>query len=362
MTSPHLTVGQHGPVSSTLLPTSGSLVDVVGVQVGHFERRGRGWLTGTTVVLTPAGAVAGVDVRGGAPGTRETDLLRPENLVQQIHGLCLTGGSAFGLAAADGVMASLAERNIGFPIGTEPGHVVPIVPGAVIFDLGRGGSWNNRPTADFGARAAATASRRPVAEGTIGAGTGARSGGIKGGTGTASVRLGDGTIVAALAIVNSIGSVIDMTTGLPFHAVPVLALRRPTASERHVLAEAIQPPALPLNTTIGVVATDATLTPAEAHKFAQVAHDGLARAVRPAHLMNDGDTIFSLATCTREGPATETETPRHVWLNELLAASADVFATATVRGVATATAAPGLPSYRSLCPSAFEPQGRARAL
>jgi L-aminopeptidase/D-esterase-like protein len=356
---------------------TGSIADVDGVLVGHYQRSGRGWLTGTTAVLTPAGAVAGVDVRGGAPGTRETDLLRPENLVQQIHGLCLTGSSAFGLAAADGVMSWLAEHSIGFQIGEQPDQVVPIVPGAVIFDLGRGGRWDHRATAEFGYLAAQRARRTQVGEGTSGAGTGARSGGLKGGQGTCSQRLSDGTMVGALAVVNSIGSVIDTGSGLPHTSVPGLGLRRPGASERAALRAILQAPSLPLNTTIGVVATDAALTPAEATKLAQVAHDGLARAVRPAHLMNDGDAIFAISTgawsnCALSSPQAapgsavgfQSAAHSHAWLkqgsaermrwfNQLLIAAADSFAIAVTRGVVLATGTPTFPAYRDLCPSAF---------
>jgi L-aminopeptidase/D-esterase-like protein len=351
-------------MTSAFASAAGSITDVPGALVGHHQRTGRGWLTGTTVVLTPGGAVAGVDVRGGAPGTRETDLLRPENLVQQIHGLCLTGGSAFGLAAADGVMEWLAERSIGFQIGDRSDQVVPIVPGAVIFDLGRGGAWANRPTSEFGYLAAKRARRSSSPEGTIGAGTGARSGGLKGGLGSASVTLANGTVVGALAVVNSIGSAIDLTTGLPHHQPASIRLRRPSASDRAALTTATAAMTIPLNTTIGVVATNAELTPAEATKLAQVAHDGLARAIRPAHLMNDGDTIFAIATGLSSATTSAATAPsvrpaeRHRWLNEILAAGADMFAEAIVRGVLVADSSASLAAYRDLCPSAFVEKSR----
>lgn len=166
----------------------GSITDVDGITVGHFQRTGRGWQTGTTVVIVEAGATPGVDVRGGGPGTRETDAINPQNLVQEIHGVCLTGGSAFGLAASYGLMAWLEDRGLGFPVGASGGQpdVVPVVPGAVIFDLGRGGNPAHRPDASFGMRAAQNARRSQRKWGAVGGGTGARAGGLQGGVGTAS--------------------------------------------------------------------------------------------------------------------------------------------------------------------------------
>src|SRR5450631_1070371 len=201
-------------------PTN-SLTDVAGIRVGHADRRVDGWLSGTTVVLAPErGAVGGVDVRGGGPGTRETDVLDPRNLVDRIHAVALSGGSAFGLAAADGVMQRLCEAGVGYPVGG-PGEVVPIVPGAVIFDLGRGGDFARRPGAAMGEEAydAALSGSRgssragPVPVGVVGAGTGAVSAGLKGGVGSASVVLSDGTTVAALVVVNSLGSCVDPANG-----------------------------------------------------------------------------------------------------------------------------------------------------
>ena len=200
---------------ATLTPgPTNSLTDVDGIRVGHAQRVGDGWLTGTTVVLAPPhGAVGGVDVRGGGPGTRETDLLDPRNLVERVHAVVLSGGSAFGLAAADGVMGRLARDGVGFPMGG-PGDVVPIVPGAVIFDLGRGGVFANRPGPAMGesaydaATAAAPAPGSP-GQGCVGAGTGAVAGGLKGGVGTASAVLSDGSTIAALVVVNALGSSVD---------------------------------------------------------------------------------------------------------------------------------------------------------
>jgi L-aminopeptidase/D-esterase-like protein len=345
--------------------SAGAITDVPGVSVGHHQRRGRGWRTGTTVVLVPAGATPGVDVRGGAPGTRETDALRPENLVPTVHAVCLTGGSAYGLAAADGVVTWLEQHGLGFPVGLddEPDWVVPVVPAAVIFDLGRGGRFANRPTAEFGWRAAERARRAgPAAprRGAVGAGTGAVAGGLQGGVGTAS-RDVDGIVVGALAVVNASGRVIDPATGLPW-TPDGFALRRPPAAERAALVAATTPPApaaaeTPLNSTVGVVATSAALTRAEATRLAGAAHDGLARSVRPVHSLFDGDTVFALATGLDPLPdaaaryrATETRPGR---LNQLLDAAASCFAAAVTDAVLTTTSIGGPPAYRDLCPGAF---------
>ncbi len=354
----------------------GSITDVAGVDVGHHQRTGRGWQTGTTVVVVEGGATPGVDVRGGGPGTRETDALAPENLIQQIHAVCLTGGSAYGLSAADGVVAWLERRGLGFPVGPPTGddqRVVPVVPAAVVFDLERGGVFANRPDASFGDRAARNARRAQQAWGAVGAGTGATAGGLQGGVGTASTRVRIATppataddaepapfadiVVGALAVVNANGTVIDPVSALPW-APSGARLRRPTRPERDALGDALAEQArAQLNTTIGVVATSARLTKAEVAKFASVAHDGLARAVRPAHSMFDGDTVFGLATGASELPAgptrLQTEGSRHHALNALLAAAADTFAAACTHAVLAATTIGHAPAYRDLCPSAL---------
>ncbi len=345
----------------------GCLTDVPGIRVGHWQRTGRGWRTGTTVVLVSDGATAGVDVRGGGPGTHETDLLRPENLVEQVHAICLTGGSAYGLAAATGVMLELEQRSIGFPVGQSSDRVVPIVPAAVIFDLGRGGHFGHRPTIEFGMRATRAARPQRRAVGSVGAGTGAVTAGLQGGVGAASTMLEDGTVVGALAVVNALGTVIDPTTGLPWESPAIHDLRRPVVTERNRLRAHLEAQRAPLstqaeqpgslNTTIGVVAVSARLTKAQCTKFASVAHDGLARAVRPAHTMFDGDTVFALATGTADGvdltgrPERET----HLRLNHILEAGAACFAAACTSAVLAATSWPGgPPSYRDLCPSAWK--------
>lgn len=344
-------------------PVSGHLCDVDGVRVGHHSRSSTTWRTGTTVVLLPEGTVGGVDVRGGAPGTRETDLLAPDALMDRVDAVCLSGGSAFGLAAADGVMQFLAERRVGFRVGEDESWVVPIVPSAVIFDLGRAGRFENRPDREFGYRAARRATNRERSTGSVGAGTGARSGSLQGGVGSASRRLGDGTIVASLVVVNSVGTVIDPESGLPWESTGV-GLRTPIDRDRRRLRAHLAAnrravsSASTLNTTIGVVITDARLDKAECQKLAAVAHDGLARAIRPAHSLHDGDTVFGLATGRRELlPRADARFAEPVarahQIDGILEAAADTFATACTSAVITARSLGGPPSYSDLVPSAF---------
>ncbi|WP_329533751.1 P1 family peptidase [Streptomyces sp. NBC_01450] len=342
--------------------TVDALTDVAGLRVGHATRTGDGWLTGTTVVLAPAGgAVAAVDVRGGGPGTKETDALDPRNLVQKVEAVVLTGGSAYGLDSASGVMAWLEERGRGVRVGPDPAHVVPVVPAACVFDLGRGGDFRARPDAATGRTAVeaadASAPGAPVPEGCVGAGTGATVGLIKGGVGTASAVLDSGITVAALVVANAAGSALDPQTGVLYGellrdgrtAYPSAEVHE---AARQRLAEAAAknaPP--PLNTTLAVVATDADLTRAQAQKLAGTAHDGIARAVRPVHLLNDGDTVFALATGAR--PLTP-DNP--LALNEILAAGADLVTRAIVRAVRAADPVDGpggvWPSYGELYGSA----------
>ncbi|MFJ5547835.1 P1 family peptidase [Streptomyces sp. NPDC093225] len=339
-----------------------ALTDVAGLRVGHAELAGPGALSGTTVVLAPeGGAVAAVDVRGGGPGTRETDALDPLALVQRVDAVVLTGGSAYGLDAASGVMAWLEEQGRGVPVGPEPGQVVPVVPAAALFDLGRGGDWRARPDAALGraavTAAAASAVGARVAQGSVGAGAGAVAGGLKGGTGSASVRLASGTTVGALVVVNAVGSVLDPATGVLYgrlhegriaypaeavHAAALARLERAREETRERAAGFVRPP---LNTTLAVVGTDARLTRAQARKVAGTAHDGLARAVRPVHLMHDGDTVFALSAGER--PAEDLDE-----YNAVLAAGADVLARAVVRAVLAAEGVDGpggvFPAYRDL--------------
>ncbi|MGW5196642.1 P1 family peptidase [Streptomyces spiralis] len=337
--------------------TVDALTDVPGLRVGHATRRGGGWLTGTTVVLAPeGGAVAAVDVRGGGPGTKETDALDPRNLVRRVEAVVLTGGSAYGLDAAAGVMAWLEERGRGVRVGPDPSHVVPVVPAACVFDLGRGGDFRARPDAATGREAveaaAASESGGPVPQGCVGAGTGATVGPLKGGVGTASTVLASGVTVAALVVANAAGSAVDPGTGVLYGDLFQGRVAYPDAgvheAARRRLAEAAArnaPP--PLNTTLAVVATDADLSKAQAQKLAGTAHDGIARAVRPVHLLNDGDTVFALSTGARP---LAPEQP--LALNDILAAGADTVTRAIVRAVRAAepvrTPAGTWPSYGEL--------------
>ncbi len=277
---------------------NGTITAVKGIRAGHAtNRRAR---TGCTVVLCTAGAAAGVDVRGFAPGTRETDAIRPGRLVGQAHGILLTGGSAFGLDAAAGVMRFLEEHGAGF--ATAHG-VVPIVPAAVIYDLGVGDP-RVRPDKAMGYRACKAASEAPVPTGRIGAGTGATVGkapGLRpadGGIGSACARLPNGVAVGALVVVNAVGCVVDPATG---ESVAGGGTGEARASTR----KARWPTTSGTNTTIGVVATDAAFSPAEANTVAAMAHDGLARAIRPSHTLRDGDTLFALCTGRRRADVNE---------------------------------------------------------
>ena len=281
-----------------------AITDVRGIQVGQHTDARRP--TGCSVVLAQgpdgAGAVAGVDVRGAAPGTRETDLLAPANLVERVQAVLLSGGSAWGLDAAAGVMRWLEEHGLGLPVGSAPGQLVPIVPAAVLFDL-HVGDARIRPGADAGYAACVAASTAPPAQGNVGAGAGAVVGklfgmasAMKGGIGTASVRVGDVT-VGALIAVNALGDVVDPATGQLIAGARTADGQRLRNSVRAMLAgEAPQAILAGSNTTIGVIATDAPLTKARAQRLAGAGHDGLARAIRPVHTMSDGDTLFALAT------------------------------------------------------------------
>ncbi|MEN3321625.1 MAG: hypothetical protein V7643_5027 [Mycobacterium sp.] len=337
-----------------------SITDVGGIRVGQHHRLdtdvtlGNGWASGTTVVLTPPGTVGAVDGRGGAPGTRETDLLDPINSVRHVDAVVLSGGSAFGLAAADGVMAWLEEQDRGVAM---EGGVVPIVPAAVVFDLPVGG-WKCRPTAEFGYAAAERAGTE-VAIGTVGAGTGARVGVLKGGVGTASVTLGSGVTVGVLVVVNAAGDVVDPATGLPWLAdqIAEFGLVAPPADQIAAYADR-HTELSPLNTTLAVVATDATLSKAGCRRVAVAAQDGLARTIRPCHTPLDGDTVFALATGAIEVPLDPTTpasmSPEAPLITAVGAAAADCLARAVLVGVLAAESVAGIPSYRDMLPGAFE--------
>ncbi|HSI55713.1 MAG: P1 family peptidase [Ramlibacter sp.] len=277
--------------------TRGSITDVAGIEVGHFTDTRRP--TGCTVVLAREGAVAGVDVRGAAPGTRETDLLAPTNLVDRVHGILLAGGSAWGLDAATGVVQWLEEQGAGFPVGPVR---LPIVPGAVLFDL-LVGDARIRPDAAAGYRACELASNKAPAEGNVGAGAGAALGkifgierGMKGGIGSASVTV-DGITVGALIACNALGDVIDPDTGRPIAGARTRNGKSLLDSRRALLrGEPPKPHLAGTNTTIGVIATDAVITKAQASRLATMGHDGLARTINPVHTMSDGDTLFALGT------------------------------------------------------------------
>jgi L-aminopeptidase/D-esterase-like protein len=339
---------------------SGSITDVSGILVGHHHRLdddatlGTGWASGTTVVLTPPGTVGAVDVRGGAPGTRETDLLDPSNSVRYVDAVVVTGGSAYGLAAADGVMTWLEQHDRGVVM---EGGLVPIVPAAVIFDLQVGG-WQCRPTAEFG-YAAAEAAGVEVATGTVGAGVGARAGVLKGGLGTASVRLDDiGVTVGAIVAVNGAGNIADPRTGLPWMADLIAELNLVAPPAEEVAAFAGRDAELsPLNTTIAVVATDALLSPSACRRVAIAAQDGLARTIRPAHTPLDGDSVFVLATGAIDvAPASDTPaamSPETKLATAVGAAAADCLARAVMVGVLAAESVAGIPTYRDMLPGAF---------
>lgn len=318
-----------------------TLTAVDGVKVGHYTLTERP--TGCTVVLVESGATAGVDVRGGAPGTRETDLLDPVNSVQQVHAIVLAGGSAFGLDAAPGVMRYLDEKNIGVKVGTIN---VPIVPAAIIFDLNVGGKPAVRPTAECGYQAARAATTLPVVEGSVGAGAGATIGkaagaarAMKGGIGSAAIRLPDGLVVAAIVAVNALGDVVDPSSGKVIAGVRTSDGRALADARTLLRSGGMAPSRIGGNTTIGVVATNAALTKTQATKVAQMAHDGMARAISPVHTPSDGDTIFAVATGARQGDAD---------LVTIGGLAAEAMADAIVRAATQATGVPGFPAARDL--------------
>lgn len=318
-----------------------SLTDVPGLSVGHFTDARRP--TGCTVVLTPQGAVAGVDVRGASPGTRETDLLSPLNAVQHVHAILLSGGSAFGLDAAGGVMRWLEENNVGVEVG--PARI-PIVPAAILFDLFTGDA-SIRPDATSGYAACANAAKTPEAQGNVGAGAGAVVGklfgierAMKGGIGSASVRV-NGVTVAALVAVNAVGDVVDPSSGAVVAGARSVDGLRMVGTTRAILNGEILQHLMPGGaTSIGVVATDAVISKVQANKIAQMAHDGLARSINPVHTLTDGDTLFALGTGA---------SGLEVHSTVLGTLAAEVVARAVLNAVRAATgiSGPGLPTLPS---------------
>lgn len=323
-----------------------AITDVPGIKVGHATDLEA--LTGCTVVLCEDGAVGGVDQRGGAPGTRETDALHPMHLVQRAHAVVLSGGSAFGLEAATGAVRYLEERGVGFDTGVAK---VPIVPAAILFDLSLGDP-KVRPDAALGYAACQAADDGPVAEGNVGAGTGATVGKIlglkramKSGLGTASMNLGGGLLVGAIVAVNAFGDVVDPKNGAILAGARALrggGFADTLAVMKSLVGKAILRFAGRGNTVIGVVATNARLNKEEANVVARMAHDGLARAIRPAHTMLDGDTLFALAT----GPKTWLKKKADV--NTVGAYAAEVMAAAIVRAVKAAEGVEGLPAWEDV--------------
>ena len=311
------------------------ITDIPGIRVGHDTNLEAG--TGCTVILCDTPAMGGVDVRGGAPATRETDLLRPMTLVEGVNAIVLTGGSAFGLDAASGVMLYLEERGIGYDTGVAR---VPIVPAAAIFDLAFGPA-SIRPDASAGYRACEQASSEPVAQGTVGAGTGATVGKMagpdfmtKGGLGSASMVLSDGTLVGAIVVVNAVGDIVDP------RAQTVIAGTRRSDGPDFLAGNPFG------NTTIAVVATNAALTKEQTNKVAQMAHDGMAQAIHPAHTMFDGDTVFALAL----GPGSQILHDSSIAVSQtsaIGAAAATTLARAIVKAVRNATTLHGVPAVYS---------------
>lgn len=312
------------------------ITDIPGIRVGHDTNLEAA--TGCTVILCDTAAVGGVDVRGGAPATRETDLLRPLHMVEEVHAIVLTGGSAFGLDSASGVMRYLEERAIGVDVGVAK---VPIVPAAAIFDLALG-SATIRPNATAGYRACQQAGSGPIAQGNVGGGTGATVGklagpllAMKGGLGSASIRLTDGTLVGALVVVNALGNIFDPQT------------QQIVAGARDPLGGGVLPANPFSNTTIAVIATSASLTREQCNKVAQMAHNGLAQVIQPAHTMFDGDTVFALAL----GPRSQTRSDPSIaaqYVSMIGATAAATLARAILKAVRHASALHGIPAAGSI--------------
>ena len=339
-------VKRQGKLPITKTDRNNSLIDVEGTMVGHFTDIKSA--SGVTVVICPEGATAGLDVRGSAPGTRETDLLQPINLVERVQAIVLSGGSVYGLAAADGVVRWLGKKGWGFPL--QDGHVAPIVPAATLFDLGRGEKFVPPIGPEWGAAACDSATKGIFPLGSVGAGTGAKAGSIKGGLGTASEVLESGIIVAAIVAVNSLGSVIDPSTGRFWELRQEIGTEFGAIGGKSVKLPLSPQPTAGQNTTIGIIATNAILTKVQAQKVAQMSHDGFARAIRPSHTMFDGDTIFCLATNRQNMPDTPGffASPKALALSEIGRSAADCMTRAVIRGVLEATSLGGMTAFKDL--------------
>ncbi|WP_433518289.1 P1 family peptidase [Nonomuraea sp. CA-143628] len=346
------------PASASAADTPGlpgqfnAITDVPGIQVGQVQSTQAPYLTGTTVIYAPKMAVTGVDQRGGAPATKQTDVLDPLNSNPGVNAVMLGGSSMYGLAATDGIIRWLEERGEGIPIGS---GVAPIVPAADIFDLGRGGDFKARTTPEWGYQAVKAAYQGPVRQGVVGGGTGARAGGLKGGVGSASVVLSNGVMVGAIVVVNSAGSPVDPRDCSLYAARYELnnefrGLKTPKAKECRPAAAA---DAVPMNTTIAVVATNAPLEKAAAARMAGNSHDGLARAIRPIHTLGDGDTIFGMSTGT--GTPLRVNNPADSrQLNEIFNAAADTLTRAAGHAMLAARTVGTATSYCDRYPSACE--------
>jgi len=323
-----------------------SLTDIAGLKVGHYTDKQAA--SGVTVMICAEGAVAGVDVRGAAPGTRETDLLDPMNLVDKVQAIVLSGGSVYGLAASDGVVRWLSKQGFGYPL--DEIHVAPIVPAAVLFDLGRGNDFIPPIDDGWGWQACEAAHDGPVLLGCFGAGTGAVSGAIKGGVGSASLVMESGITVAAMVAVNSLGSVVNPETGRIWESGLEVDGEFNGQGKRKICLPSHPEQAPAKNTTIGIVATDAILEKTQAQKLAQMAQDGLARAIRPAHTMFDGDTIFCIATGKKRLPETPGVfvSPHAQAINEIGHAGSNCVARAIIRGILAAETVKNYTAFRDL--------------
>ncbi len=340
-----LVCGASGAAAAQEPGPTNTITDVPGIKVGQYDRYGDGYRSGTTVILTENGATTGFSQMGGAPGTKETDLLEPGGLVTQAHAIVLSGGSAYGLDTTTGVMRWLEERGYGYPVSE---GVVPIVPAAILMDLGRGGDFSKRPDAEFGYLAAEAASTEAVAMGRVGAGMGASRG-----LGSASVRLPNGYTVGAIVGLNPAGSPVDPATCLPyghflelgdeFSIVQPSAEECSAATQRTALAAGF--PEEPFNTTIAVVATDAPLDQTQAKRMATIANSGLARSIKPVHNLGDGDSVFGVAT-SPPGPVSNGE------LNAIYNAAADALGRAVVHAILQAGVLDSSRGYCDQFPSA----------